>query len=53
MEVDDFRYTEYKNGPPDKIIVYSAFPSNNDVILKVGHSPLCLSATVAKGLVAS
>ena len=53
VEVDDFRYTEYKDGPPDKIIVYSAFPSNNDVILKVGHSPLRLSGTVAKGLVAS
>lgn len=33
--VKKFKYAAYKSGPPDKIIIYSAFPSNNDVILRV------------------
>ncbi|KAI0730232.1 P-loop containing nucleoside triphosphate hydrolase protein, partial [Fomitopsis betulina] len=33
--VDDFEFAAWKDGPPDKIIVYSAFPSNNEVVLRV------------------
>lgn len=38
VKVKDFKYEVYAKGPPEKIVVYSAFPSNNDVILRVRGS---------------
>ena len=35
VKVKEFKYEVYSKGAPDKIVIYSAFPSNNDVILKV------------------
>ena len=35
VKVEKFEYEVYSKGAQDKIVIYSAFPSNNDVILKV------------------
>ena len=40
VKVKEFKYEVYSKGAPDKIVIYSAFPSNNDVILKVRFNDL-------------